>query len=167
MGLFGGQTKMDVRTDSPVVVHDEEQFDNMPGLPKPSSTVVAGGVTITGTIKGEGVVQVEGVVEGEIVLTGAVVVAASGLVRGPVSADVVRVAGRIEGSVTARDHLRLEHTGQMEGDVATASLVVEDGGSLNGRCTMLKPPTPEPELEGFKGPAALEFGPEFELEEEM
>ena len=94
MGLFGGQTKMDVRTESPVVVNEESQFDNTPGLPKPSSTVVAGGVTVTGTIKGEGVVQVEGVVEGEIVLTGAVVVSSSGLIRGPISADVVRVAGR-------------------------------------------------------------------------
>ena len=164
MGLFGGQTKMDVRTESPVVVSEESQFDNTPGLPKPSSTVVAGGVTVTGTIKGEGVVQVEGVVEGEIVLTGAVVVSSSGLIRGPISAEVVRVAGRIEGSVTARDHLRLEQTGQVEGDVATASLVVEDGGRLNGRSSMIKPP--ESSLGDVRPVDDLQFGDSFKVGED-
>lgn len=164
MGLFGGQTKMEVRSDSPIVVHEEGQLDSAPGLPKPSSTVVAGGVTITGTIKGEGVVQVEGVVEGEIVLTGAVVVASSGLIRGPVAADVVRVAGRIEGSVTARDHLRLEHSGQMEGDVTTASLVVEDGGRLNGRSSMIK--APDSDLGDISPVDDLQFGDGFKVGED-
>ena len=50
--------------------------------------------------------------------------------------------------------------------MTTASLVVEDGGTLNGRCTTTKLPVPELEFQGARGSAALEFGPEFELEEE-
>lgn len=164
MGFFGMQ-KAGPRTEAPVL--REEEPVSAPAPVRAGSTVIAQGITVTGTIQGEGVVQVEGVVEGEIKLTGAVIVAESGLIRGPITADVVRVAGRIEGSVHAREHMRLEPTGSLDGDVTTASLVVEDGGNLNGRCTMLKPPVPEPELQGVKGPAALEFGPEFELEEEQ
>lgn len=87
-------------------------------------------------MKGEGIIQVEGVVEGEIDLKGAVIVAPSGLVSGPVTADVIRIAGRVEGVVSARDHLFIEKTGSLQGDFTTVSLVVEDGGRLNGTASM-------------------------------
>lgn len=164
MGFFGTQ-KTEPRAEVPALPQEEPA--SIPAPTYAGSTVIAQGITVSGTIQGEGVVQVEGVVEGEFKLTGAVIVAESGLVRGPIAADVVRLAGRIEGNVCAREHMRLEPSGSLDGDVTTASLVVEDGGSLNGRCTMLKPPAPEPELQGIKGPAALEFGPEFEMNEEL
>ncbi len=162
MGFFGMQ-KAEQMIEPPAA---EERFEEKPALPRANSTVIAQGVTIKGTLRGEGVVQVEGVVEGEFDLTGAVIVAESGLIRGPIKADVVRVAGRVEGSVYAREHMRLEPTGSLDGDVTTASLVVEDGGILNGRCTTTKLPVPELELQRVKGSTALEFGPEFDLEEE-
>ena len=162
MGFFGMQ-KAEQMIEPPAA---EERFEEKPALPRANSTVIAQGVTIKGTLRGEGVVQVEGVVEGEFDLTGAVIVAESGLIRGPIKADGVRVAGRVEGSVDAREHMRLEPTGSLDGDVTTASLVVEDGGILNGRCTTTKLPVPELELQRVKGSTALEFGPEFDLEEE-
>ncbi|MDE7004678.1 MAG: polymer-forming cytoskeletal protein [Oscillospiraceae bacterium] len=162
MGFFGMQ-KAEQMVEPPAA---EERFEEKPALPRANSTVIAQGVTVKGTLRGEGVVQVEGVVEGEFDLTGAVIVAESGLIRGPIKADVVRVAGRVEGSVYAREHMRLEPTGSLDGDVTTASLVVEDGGILNGRCTTTKLPVPELELQRVKGSTALEFGPEFDLEEE-
>lgn len=164
MGFFGMQ-KVDAPAEVPAVPKEEPV--SAPAPARAGSTVVAQGITFTGTLRGEGVIQVEGVVEGEFDLTGAVVVAESGLIRGPVSADVVRVAGRVEGNVHAREHMRLESSGSLDGDVTTASLVVEDGGILNGRCTTVKPqPALEPELEKIPGGGALEFGPEFELDEE-
>ena len=162
MGFFGMQKGVQMIVPPAAV----ERFEEKPALPRANSTVIAQGVTIKGTLRGEGVVQVEGVVEGEFDLTGAVIVAESGLIRGPIKADVVRVAGRVEGSVYAREHMRLEPTGSLDGDVTTASLVVEDGGILNGRCTTTKLPVPELELQRVKGSTALEFGPEFDLEEE-
>lgn len=117
-------------------------------------------------MKGEGVVQIDGEVEGEIAISGSVVVTPTGLVKGPVTADVVHLAGRIEGSVTAREYLRLEQSGQLEGDVSTASLVVEEGGRLNGRSSMLKPPKGDPELASVKPVDDLKFGPDYKVGEE-
>ena len=110
MGFFGMQ-KAEQMIEPPAA---EERFEEKPALPRANSTVIAQGVTIKGTLRGEGVVQVEGVVEGEFDLTGAVIVAESGLIRGPIKADVVRVAGRVEGSVYAREHMRLEPTGSLD-----------------------------------------------------
>ena len=132
MGLFGKQA----RTEEDEVLESAAEQE-LPNVPEPpSSTVVATGATIVGTMKGEGIIQVEGVVEGEINLKGAVIVAPSGLVKGPVTADVIRVAGRIEGVVNARDHLFIERSGSLQGDFTTVSLVVEDGGRLNGTASM-------------------------------
>lgn len=164
MGFFGIQKAASPVRAAPL---PQEELEEVPTPPRAGSTVIAQGITVTGAFRGEGVIQVEGVVDGEFDLTGAVIVAESGLVRGPIRANVVRVAGRVEGSVYAREHMRLEPTGSLDGDVVAPSLVVEDGGNFNGRCTMSKPPALEPELQGVQEPATLEFGPEFELEEEQ
>lgn len=157
--------KVEPQVEAPAL--PKEEPGSAPTPPRAGSTVIAQGITFSGTLRGEGVVQVEGVVDGEFDITGAVIVAESGLIRGPITADVVRVAGRVEGNIHAREHMRLESSGSLEGDVTTASLVVEDGGILNGRCTTVKPqPALESELEGVRGPGALEFGPGFELDEE-
>ena len=132
MGLFGRPAR--VEEEETLV---SEQYEDIPSLPEaPSSTVVAAGATITGTLRGEGIIQVEGTVEGEIDLQGSVIVAPTGLVKGPVTAEVIRVAGHIEGVVTAKERLLLQKTGNVEGDITTPSLEVEEGGRLNGRCTM-------------------------------
>ncbi|MFG6353360.1 MAG: polymer-forming cytoskeletal protein, partial [Oscillospiraceae bacterium] len=120
MGFFNSQKEMPL----PVMAEESKPQESLPPA-KLASTLITQGVTIKGTIQGEGVVQVEGVVEGEFHMVGAVIVSDTGLVRGPISADVVRVAGRVEGDVTAREHMRLEQPGTRIGDGATASLGVE------------------------------------------
>jgi cytoskeletal protein CcmA (bactofilin family) len=161
MGFFNSQKEMPL----PVMAEESKPQESLPPA-KLASTLITQGVTIKGTIQGEGVVQVEGVVEGEFHMVGAVIVSDTGLVRGPISADVVRVAGRVEGDVTAREHMRLEQTGTLIGDVATASLVVEDGGCLNGRSTMTRAPEPDPELRDIQAPDTLQFGPDYDIEGE-
>ena len=132
MGLFGKPARLE---EEETVIQD--QYDDLPTLPEPpSSTVIAAGATVTGTLRGDGIMQGEGTVEGEIDLKGAVIVTPTGLIKGPVTADVIRLAGRIEGVVTARERLLLQKTGSLEGDMTTPTLEVEDGGRLNGRSTM-------------------------------
>ena len=141
MGFFGGQTRQDPAT-TPSFEEDtfEEAFDALPTLPQPQdNTVIAKGITFTGVIEGEGIVQIEGRLEGEIKLKGSVTVATTGEVQGPITADAVRVAGEVQGSITAREHLCLERTGSIHGDVSTCSLVVENG-RLDGSSKMLVPP---------------------------
>ena len=159
-----GWKAKDTELEPAAVENDEQYEEEVPGLPSPlSSTVIATGVTVTGTMKGEGVIQVEGTVEGEINLQGAVIVASSGLIKGPITAEVIQVAGRVKGNCVARGHVRLEKTGSLEGDVTTLSLVVEDGGRLNGRSNMVKEipasqtAAPEPDLQ---------FGPNYKADEE-
>lgn len=138
MGLFGGQ----VRTAGPMeyqTVEEREELEETGGLPEPhTNTVIAKDLAVTGTLRGEGVVQIEGRVEGEVSLKGYVIVASTGVIKGPIEAEVIRIAGSVEGNITAHDHLRLEKTGSVAGDVTTVSFIIEEGGRLNGRTTMVK-----------------------------
>lgn len=163
MGFFSSVVKVEDRDEVQPLLPPEEP--ELSGLPKPrSSTVITEGVTLTGRLCGEGSLQVEGTVEGEIELEGSVSVSATGLVKGPIAADIVRIAGTVEGNISARDHLRLEKTGHIQGDVSTASLVVEDGGRLNGRSTMLE--AAQPDLVSAGAGDELKFGPGYELEKD-
>lgn len=107
--------------------------------------------------------QVEGRLEGEVDLKGSVVVASGGMVQGPITADAVRVAGDVQGSITAREHLCLERTGGIHGDVTTASLIVENG-RLDGSSTMLAPP--ERPYQPDVVSQDLRFGDSYHLDEE-
>lgn len=164
MGLFGTQTKPEPVSPPPF---EEEPFDELPTLPKPqSTTVIAQGITFTGVVRGEGNVQIEGRLEGEIDLQGGVTVANGGSVQGPITADAVRVAGEVEGSITAREHLCLERTGSIHGDVATASLMIENG-RLDGSSKMLPPSTPAAAYEPEISAQDLQFGSGYDLELEQ
>lgn len=132
MGFWGRQAREE---EEEVLI--QEEYEPLPSLPEPpSSTVIAAGAVVSGTLRGDGIIQVEGTVEGEIDQRGAVMVSPTGLVKGPVTADVVRIAGRIEGNISAKERLLLQKTGSVEGDISTPVLEVEEGGRINGRITM-------------------------------
>jgi len=149
MAFFGGQPK------TPPVVElqnngSRPEDSDIPNLPEPrSSTVIAKDLLVVGKLSGEGVVQIEGTVEGEIDLKGYVIVASTGRVKGPVEADVIRIAGEVEGDLISHDHVQLERTGTITGDVTTVSFVIENGGRLNGRTTMIPEQASTPHVESL------------------
>jgi len=150
MAFFGGPPK------TPPVAepqHDGDRLEDsdIPNLPEPrGNTVIAKDLLVTGKLSGEGVVQIEGTVEGEIDLKGYVIVASTGRVKGPVEADVIRVAGQVEGNLISHDHVQLERTGTITGDVTTVSFVIENGGRLNGRTTMVPEQSSVPHVESLE-----------------
>ena len=150
MAFFGGQPKttpvMESQTDN-----ERKESADIPELPEPrSSTVIAKDLIVTGKLSGEGVVQSEGVVEGEVNLKGYVIVTPTGRVKGPVEADVIRIAGQVEGNLVSHDHVQLERTGTINGAVTTVSFVIENGGRLNGRTTLVSGQTSTPHVDGLE-----------------
>lgn len=149
MAFFGGQPKTSPAAE-PQTSNDQRDGVDIPELPEPrSNTVIAKDLVVTGRLSGEGVVQIEGTVEGEVNLKGYVIVTATGRVKGPLEADVIRIAGEVEGNLISHDHVQLERTGTINGDVTTVSFVIENGGRLNGRTTMVPEQSSVPHVEGL------------------
>lgn len=92
-------------------------------------------VTLSGEIQtGDRSLRIEGTVDGTIHSTGEVSIAPGGLVKGTVFAKHLIVTGRAEGIMKISECLEIHGTGYVEGDVEVGSLVVDEGGTLQGVC---------------------------------
>jgi cytoskeletal protein CcmA (bactofilin family) len=85
-------------------------------------------------IAGANGLRVEGVVEGTILSEGQVVVAPTGVVKGTIHAKHLTVTGRVEGVIKVSGCLEILGSGWVEGEVELSSLVVDEGGTLQGTC---------------------------------
>ena len=101
-----------------------------------SLSVIGVGMEVEGEIKTRGDIQIEGLVKGSLSVEGQISITGDGVVDGDLTADRVVVAGKVHGSVTARESTRLVEGARLEADVKTPRLEVEDGATLNGRVEM-------------------------------
>ena len=79
--------------------------------------------------------RIEGNVEGDIISEGEVTIAPSGDVKGTIEAKHLIVTGRVMGVFKIKECLEIHGTGYVEGEVEVGSLVVDEGGTLQGNCT--------------------------------
>ncbi|NTV72675.1 MAG: hypothetical protein HGA66_00500 [Holophaga sp.] len=86
-------------------------------------------------VAGQNNLRIEGTVEGTITSEGEVTIAPSGMVRGTILAKHLIVTGKVEGIFKIVECLEIHGTGCVEGEVELGSLVVDEGGTLQGTCT--------------------------------
>jgi len=116
---------------------DEVQPTAGPTSPATRVTSVLGsGITWKGSISGSGGVRVEGAFDGDISLRGMLVIGETGRVTCEhVTANVVIVAGGLQGNVTA-EKVEIRSTGRIWGDVVAAAFATEEGAFLRGQIRM-------------------------------
>jgi cytoskeletal protein CcmA (bactofilin family) len=83
---------------------------------------------------GQNSLRIEGTVEGTIQSEGEVTIAPTGDVKGTIEAKHLIVTGRVRGTFKIQECLEIHGTGYVEGDVEVGSLVVDEGGTLQGNC---------------------------------
>lgn len=99
-------------------------------------TLLGKGTLWKGEIQaGQNSLRIEGTVEGNIQSEGEVTIAPSGEVRGTIEAKHLIVTGRVMGVFKIKECLEIHGTGYVEGEVEVGSLVVDEGGTLQGNCT--------------------------------
>jgi hypothetical protein len=64
-----------------------------------------------------------------------VTIAPTGDVKGTIEAKHLIVTGRVQGTFRIKECLEIHGTGYVEGDVEVGSLVVDEGGTLQGNCS--------------------------------
>lgn len=98
-------------------------------------SVIGADVTVTGNIDTPGDLHIDGTVEGDI-RCGSLVQGASGRIVGSVVATSARLAGAIEGRVSATS-LVIEKAARLRGDADYRSLQIENGAQVDGRMAHL------------------------------
>ena len=104
--------------------------------PEAVISIIGPGMKVIGDCLTEGTVRVEGTVEGSIKAGKAVVIGKQGFVIGDIQTQDAVVSGRVTGTLVAESRLELQATCQIDGDVRTRRMQLEEGAVLNGTVHM-------------------------------
>ncbi len=110
--------------------------ESSPTGPETVISIIAPGMTIVGDCETDGTVRVEGSVEGSISAGKAVVIGKGGVVTGDVKTQDAVISGRVSGTLVAASRLELQATCQIDGEVFTRRMQLEEGAVLNGKVHM-------------------------------
>ncbi len=98
-------------------------------------SVVSAECYFQGTLSVQGSLRVDGTLEGTVDNAHHVIVGNDGKIVGDVTAEMVVCGGVIEGNVCA-DMLEVLGEASIVGDIRAKRMRVEEGGSIDGRCTI-------------------------------
>lgn len=112
------------------------------------NTIIGKDTVITGTLDVKGSLRIDGTVKGKIISSDCVTIGATGVVEAEIEAETAIVAGRMDGNVHTSEKIELQTKCEMNGDLKTKSLVIEQGAVFCGACNMKDAP---PDL-GFLPP---------------
>lgn len=104
--------------------------------PEGAMSVVGAGMRIMGDVESNGIIKVEGTIDGTVRGARQVLLGRSGVINGDVHAGDAVVGGKIVGAIIASDRVEIQATASVEGDISTRSIVVFEGGSINGSVRM-------------------------------
>jgi len=96
-------------------------------------SVLSAELTIEGKIEGAGHVRIAGRFKGDVHVQGNVTIEQGAVVTGEVKAEIVIIAGQLDGNVDASTRVDLLSTGLLNGDLKAGSLTVAAGSRMRGR----------------------------------
>jgi len=97
-------------------------------------------LAVTGDLQTAGSLRIEGRLEGSILKADSVVIGVGATVTGDVHAREVVLGGTLTGNLHASERVELQATAVVTGDVHTVSVLIQEGGVVNGRVIMSPPP---------------------------
>ncbi|HEV7475071.1 MAG TPA: polymer-forming cytoskeletal protein [Pyrinomonadaceae bacterium] len=103
------------------------------------SGFVGSGTVVTGEANFKAMMRVDGHLSGRINSTsGTLIVGANGKVDANIEVAVAIIHGTINGDIIATQRLELGRAAKLNGNIQTASLMIEPGALFEGTCKMIK-----------------------------
>jgi cytoskeletal protein CcmA (bactofilin family) len=96
-------------------------------------------LTVTGDLETAGSLRIDGRLDGTVRRADAVVVGVGASTSGDIHAREVVIGGTVNGTVHATERVELQATAIVTGDIVTQSVLVQEGGVVNGR-VLMRPP---------------------------
>ena len=101
-----------------------------------STSIIGTGTHITGNISTTGDVRIDGSITGEIETTAKLFIGPDGSIDGTVRCRNADIFGKVTGKIMVKELLQLKGKAQIEGDIVTGKLLMEQTASYNGICKM-------------------------------
>ena len=100
------------------------------------SSIIGSDLSINGDISIKGNLLIYGKVDGNIICDGILTMSKNSLVKGDIKTLSADISGTVEGNLEAKEKVSLSSTSILSGNLLASILVIEDGASFNGLCTM-------------------------------
>ncbi|OPJ55341.1 bactofilin family protein [Clostridium oryzae] len=100
-------------------------------------TVIGEHCVIVGNLSGSGTLKVNGSIDGDIDWQDNVIFTQPSVHNGNLNCKNVIVSGKIIGNIICEDTLTIESSGKVIGDITIKNLIIQEGGCLDGKSTML------------------------------
>ena len=100
------------------------------------STILGKGSVFEGKLKVEHTLRIDGKFTGDINTTDTLIVGKEGVVDGNVEAKMLIVGGTLKGTAKIKDKIVLETKSEFQGEMKTTRLVIDEGATFDGRCSM-------------------------------
>lgn len=100
------------------------------------NTIIGSNSKIEGLLTAAESTRIDGLLEGKIMSESSVIIGEHGLVRGDINAVEILIAGTVYGNLRAEERIQMTETGRVLGDIFTKTLVIDEGASFKGQCTM-------------------------------
>jgi len=103
------------------------------------SGFVGSGTLVTGEANFKALMRVDGHLSGRVTSsTGTLIVGANGKVDANIEVAIAMIHGTVNGDIIATQRLELGRAAKLNGNIQTASLVIEPGALFEGTCKMIK-----------------------------
>jgi cytoskeletal protein CcmA (bactofilin family) len=99
-------------------------------------TILGDGTTVEGTIVVPHSIRIDGSLKGRIETADTLTVGDAGIIEADIIAKNAIIAGKVVGNLSVEDRVELESTATLVGDLKTRDLVINEGATFHGNCSM-------------------------------
>ena len=111
-------------------------IDKNSGVSGDYPTVIGSDAVFKGELSFDKGVRVDGRVEGKITTKGHLAVSQGGKLQADVEASNIVVEGEVKGNLASSDRVELRKTARLKGDISATKLLVAEGASFVGHCSV-------------------------------
>lgn len=94
------------------------------------------GTEFKGVLSFEGTIRVDGKVDGEIISKDTLIASDGAFLQGEIAVGTLILSGKIVGNINAGQKVHLLAPANVQGNIKTPKLIIEEGVTFDGKCEM-------------------------------
>jgi cytoskeletal protein CcmA (bactofilin family) len=100
------------------------------------SAFLGKGTEFKGVLSFEGTIRVDGKVEGEVISKDTLIAGDGAYLQGEISVGTIISSGKVVGNINASQQVHLLAPANIQGNIKTPKLIIEEGVTFDGKCEM-------------------------------
>ncbi|MEA3398792.1 MAG: polymer-forming cytoskeletal protein [Patescibacteria group bacterium] len=105
---------------------------------KSAETIIGPSIKVKGNFHGQGNIIIEGEVAGSIKTDNNLLIGNKAIIAANIESKEAKIGGKITGNIKVKGYLEITSSAKIYGDIEAATLSIEKGATLNGKCIMGK-----------------------------